>query len=212
MGLLPSYKIHMPTENFKGYRRQTLKVGDVLDLPVHKVTAFNMSLQLVDIVFADGVKTTVPFSFPSLNISQYGVEGYMPPEHLPFEHVGFIMSRKPNNMVVHRLSNETKQLILDRNFDLNGIYALAPIDKGGKDVKYFTSVKWDLKTVKAHLESLQGKDLTLKGSVYGLMDENSKTFNQSILISKVNKERFIVFLLFDNGIVYPFSIKTFTKS
>jgi len=186
--------------------RETLKKGQILDLPEFVVKSLNSTSGLAVIVFVDSkVELTVPFCFPPLGISQYGADGYMQPELLPYTHTGFIMDRNSDNKVRHRSSaGEWIQMKLDRNFDLNGEFVLLPV---GKEAIYYTSMRWKDAPAhfKEHCESWINRSFKSKGSVYAIRDVDSKVFHSSLLLSKVttNKRKYTIFMLFEESVIYP---------
>lgn len=185
--------------------RETLKKGQVVDLPEFVVKSSNYITGLAVIMFVkSGVELTVPFCFPPLGISPYGEDGFMQPEHLPYEHTGFIMERGPDNKVRHRSSNEWLQMKLDRNFDLNGEFAIII---PGEETKYYRSLPWksNQNHLKQYCEAFVNKTFKSKGSIYAILDANSKVFHSALLLSKVttNKRQYTIFMLFEESVIYP---------
>lgn len=199
---LPPYN---PLTMNKTYKRQSLKVGDVVTLPDFVVVTANETKQTAEIRFSDPeYSMTVPFNFTPLGFSPNGVQGFMQPEHLPYDHVGFIMSRDRRNMVAHRSSNEKLQLKLDRHFESNGEYALIP--KGG-DVRYCKSMKWTDKPqhIRVHIESFLNKKFSgTQVEIFRILDVEAQKFHSAMLISKITRQRrYTIFVLLDGGVVYP---------
>lgn len=179
----------------------------MLDLPEFAIKTVNSITGLAVIVFVESkVELTVPFCFPPLGLSPYGIDGYMQPEHLPYGHTGFIMDRGPDNKVKHRSSGDAWiQMKLDRNFDQNGEFVLLPPDE---ESKYYTSKRWkdEPALLKAHCESWLNTTFKAKGSVYIILDSDSQVFHNALLVSKVTanaKKKFIIFMLFEESVIYP---------
>jgi hypothetical protein len=197
----------MIKDNFKKeYKRKTIAVGDQITLPAFEIQKFEG--ELAKVLFKDkNLVFYLGLNFPALGFGPFGTKGYMLPEHLPYSHTGFVMSRNSYNMVSHRSSNEEIQLKFDRDFHLNGAYCLMP--KQG-DVLYYTSDPWEKhpRLIKTMMEGLKGKTLKdVKGTVYRVMNHDSGQTHKALLLSSITsakKDSYTVFLLFEESVIYGF--------
>lgn len=194
--------------------KSIFKVGDIVELPEFTVVSVNVPEETAVIRFENEREVLVPFNFPPLGFSPNGVEGYMQPENLPFEHPGFILNREPNNMVKHRNSTEPLQLKLDRHFESNGEFVLIP--KNG-DTRYFKSKRWIEvpRHIKVHAESFLNKSFKdIKVELYKILDCDSLQYHEALLRSKITtqKKKFTFFVLLDGGVIYPFNSLLFMET
>lgn len=191
----------------KFYKKKSLSKGETVELPDIKIEKVYINEQLVR-ASMNGVTLWFGFNWPPLGFGIAGTEGYMYPEHLPYGHTGFVMSRNSFNVVQHRSSNEKMQLKFDRNFVINGEYVLI---KPTGETEYYTSALWNKhpKEMRAHAESLQGKTFKkIKGTVYNILNSDTGGTHNALLISKISTEKkdYCVFLLFDEAVIYGFPL------
>lgn len=190
----------------KNYPKKIIKLGDAIVLPDFKITKVLIAEEMVEATFNTGLKLYFGFNFPPLGFGPNGSHGYMYPEHLPFSHVGFIVSRNSFNQVQQRNSQETLQLKFDRNFIVNGEYAL--IDAKGV-ASYYTSALWSkhVREMKAHAESLKDRVFKdVRSTVYAILNSETGQTHNALLLSRITTEKknYSVFLLFEETVVYCF--------
>ena len=191
----------------KIYKKKSLTKGEIVELPDILIEKVYFNEKLVKTTM-NGVTLWFGFNWPPLGFGIAGDEGYMYPEHLPFSHMGFVISRNSFNIVQHRSSGEKLQLKFDRNFTINGEFVL--INPNG-ETQYYTSSLWSKhpKELRAHADSLKGKVFKkLKASVYNIVNSDTGGTHNALLISKISTEKkdYCVFLLFDESVIYGFPL------
>lgn len=197
-------KIRRTPSGVQEYQKTSLRISEGI------LTSYDLGKKVVKVVYTQFINSEAeyPFSYEPLNIGALGDESFMPPELLGPEHPGCVTDLKPDNMCTLNRTGEKYRLVLDPEFDSNGMFFLEP--KNGPK-KQFRSRKWTRRALMEHLDSLKGTVLTGRAIIDGIMLPDG-TFENEIYLnpqderaSKKPVNSAVVFLLFKNGthIGYP---------
>ncbi len=149
------------------------------------------------------------FSYEPLEVGPFGMESFMLPDALPYNHLGMVLDIDKSNYATHRLSNKKCRIIYDFNFFTNGQYKLEPADGG--DAMYYTSKRWDRKSLIEHLDNRKGTTLVGKAKVFAIYynDVYVPQINLKSDLSRTEQQKYDrswVVLEFQNGTLCRFPL------
>lgn len=169
------------------------------------IVSYDLRKEAVVLMNEEGEKIEQPISIMPLGVGYYGINSYMHPSNLKFNHPGFITDLSENNICVHRLTAIRCRLIMDKDFINNGGYNLVSLENGEKNSKSYKSEVWDRQSLIAYLDSLKGYNLVGKGKIAFII-KDGVCHNNIIVSSKID---LIIVISFEDGTVASFPLKFF---
>jgi hypothetical protein len=173
------------------------------------VTEYIWNKEAVKIEYPEyiGYAAWFHFSFEPLDIGCYGSLSFLTPDKLPYNHVGMVVDKNPQNLCTRNLDSKRCRIIYEPDFNVSGAFKLEPLD--GSPIGYYTSKQWSRVELLDHLALLKGKSVKGKGKIHSIFYNGVSVPQIDLKQAKDTSDTFIM-VEFQNNTLTGFPLALFS--